>query len=456
MKKENQVNNKKYYNWKTFAILNSARPYYAFNNILEENMIDTINDIVLEKDQEFDRNLLVDFGFEKINNLIEKNFKDLLTQQELEELSEYEKASLIKKRTKNLSYDDKNFAALQELLSIDNVFRPSSSMLEELEKQAEDFVTDYYKKEKNRNIVFINKKVNKELQAKQTLESLNKKNLIINPTFIINENIVSSPYFYDCEENVLGILLYSSSTKFKHLFRSYYDTKVIRDALKNIFDEPVSKIVLIVPKYEDKKDVKRGKLNFLFSEYCRTSKTPSQSTTKEKYSQKEIIERKLGIVESKNKRNPVIIKYVDGGLTSENIKFKFDKLPDNKQLGYRCSFNKFLAYCKDPFSFIEVRELFKDQRGNDLDINLDDFEDPLNLALPFFNDLIAKKIPNYKISLKSVAKLKVRQVNPYVNDEYKPLDLKEKAFLAFYERKAILWDEERIKNNEGWKKIKWP
>ncbi|TPE57348.1 DUF2779 domain-containing protein [[Mycoplasma] falconis] len=444
-------NNKpKYHTYREFEGLNRMRPYLVFNKNFLENEDESDDEFEESKSDEYSN---WDMDFNPVNEIIEQHFINNLDEDQAKKIdtlnSTGEKFLYIKQLYHN---DDKfhnkiNKEIYEILLSNYEQFKISRTGIELVESRAKTFLNSFYKQKYGLDFAIKTIKAKDKLKDKIefTLNALKKDCLIINPVFVF-ENVISKPFYYDSKEKALGILLYSSATKFKNILRAYYDVNVFQKAT-NI---KINKVYLVKPEFVLNRDIQKGEITFGLSEYAKTTKSKfSASSLAKELNQKELVST-ASVLELRDKINgkilscrskqeaKTIIQHIDENLSSifdfsadEN---NFNETSDNKSFSkYKCDFNKFLTKMKqfDLDQWIDAKQLDGNfDSGNDLVDNLGGSD-------KYYSDLLTyyyPQIENLKEAGKCLIKLLINDVDKSTNASEQFLH---PAFANFYNHNKV-------------------
>ncbi|AXE60723.1 DUF2779 domain-containing protein [[Mycoplasma] phocae] len=416
------MNNKKYYKFLNYAIMNSSRPYFAFNTSLEE--------IYKSFNEEYDDDVNIfnqsDYQIDCIEEKIETEFGEYFTtadREELDKLMGYEKLLFLKNKLANdstfykqiIEHDKINVA--NELIDKISEYKALAMGLGLVTNKAIEYLKrDYFS---NREIEIISCKQRKDKKIEQTKQSVINDKILINPAFEY-KSCIAVPFFYDVKTKTVGILLYSNKTSLKNIFRLYYDVNVIRNA-----GYEVNEAVIVIPKYQDRKNVKQGRLNFMVSEYANYKKS------------KPTIDKKKNL--SENEIQAIFIKDPNFKYSSKTTKKNVEtnvKIIDhiNSELSILEFFNKKVNE-RETFTFKKFVEIVNDEEllkkysswVNEIDET--DLEDDLNLGNQFYLSIVEKLLPNYAISSKVILRLKLKNL--------KEPNFKDQIILDFYDNNKV-------------------
>ncbi|QJG66132.1 DUF2779 domain-containing protein [Mycoplasma phocoeninasale] len=431
------MNSKKYYKFLNYAIMNSARPYFAFNTSLEQ--------IYKNFNEEYDDDTNIfnqlDYQIDCIEGKIESEFGQFFTIEDREEIDKrigYEKLAFLKDKLANDNkfYNEvvkhNKLTSANELIDKISEYKALAMGLGLVTNRAIEFLkNDYFH---DREVEVISCKQSKDKKIEQTKLVAESDKILINPAFEY-KSCISIPFFYDSKTKTVALLLYSSKTSLKNIFRLYYDVNVIRAA-----GYEVKEAVVVLPKYQERKNARKGHINFLVSEYANYKKSKPTYDTKKSFSESEIqaifIKDPNFKYSSKGLKktaetNVKIIDHINSELSA--VEF-FDKGPTKRDT---FPFKKFVEIVND-------EELLKKYSAWVNELNENDLEDDLNLGNQFYLSIVEKLLPNYLVSSKVILRLKLQDL--------KEPNFKSRTILDFYENNKIALNPD-IENYYVYKKI---
>ncbi|WP_203276488.1 UU173 family protein [Metamycoplasma hominis] len=426
------MNKPKYFNYKNFLILNTARPYFAFNN-WEEELLNDFSEVYESDNQEDNSYEMLEFANDDIENILDKNFNQYFENNSTKN-KDFLKLNTIEK-IKKIQQDMQNDSTLFEKINSDGKLELFNKILDNFFQfqmvdsgiaLVEEQIINFLTKNSSNKVNIISKKSSTDEKILQTKEFLMQNSLIINPVFEYKK-CISKPFYYDSKTKEVGNIVYSSKTSLKDLLRAYYDYSVLSSS-----GIEINKIFIVKPWYQTRKNSKKNELKIIKTEYCNYKKSKATFDKKKNLSETEInaIFDKNPLLNEDNKKikNDKIIDYVKNELNLNNA-FNFNsrfEIEDNdaksKISKYTCNFSDFLKIVENFDSNKEIHEL-------DCNITMDDLKDNLNLGIKFYQLLVKKVIPKYIICQKELLKLKVKSLTDN--------SIETKEILDFYENNLI-------------------
>lgn len=110
------MNKPKYFNYKNFLILNTARPYFAFNN-WEEELLNDFSEVYESDNQEDNSYEMLEFANDDIENILDKNFNQYFEKNSTEN-KDFLKLNTIEK-IKKIQQNMQNDSTLFEKINSD-------------------------------------------------------------------------------------------------------------------------------------------------------------------------------------------------------------------------------------------------------------------------------------------------------------------------------------------------
>ncbi|TPR53198.1 UU173 family protein [Metamycoplasma neophronis] len=442
------MNNKnKYYNFKQFLLLNSARPFFAFHDI---NMLALENDEDEENENDKNPYDLLEFEFEEIDEKITKNFIEYIpnnVQSAFLQSSPIEKLTYLEKTVSNsnelfLELNKANkLSVYNDLLSNFAKFEAMNSGMSLVTEAAQNAVIEHYQTnfpEIAKSIKVITDKCATETKLEITKAEIEANHrLLINPAFAYR-NCISRPFFYCPEQKTIGILNYSSKSSLKNIIRAYYDVNVMR-----ALGYEIEIVKLIIPALLKRDNIKKGKLPFIFSDYANTSK--SKAKVDDSFSQLENQARvnkdpnfdyTSNRTKKSNEKNLSIIEHVNSELADIfPFSFSIEDEKSKKARDFICSFTRFVEMVNNQEKYPEINHL-------ELVIQESDLKDPVGHNLKPYTYLVEKLLPDYQIAAKSLLTLKINSIwnNSFASEA------KYGEILDFYEKNLISIDP-KIENS---------
>ncbi|AWX69167.1 UU173 family protein [[Mycoplasma] anseris] len=328
------MNKPKYFSFNHFFKLNKTHPYFMLNNELTSEIKEILED---EDDQSEVYNEL-NYKMSDIENQIEHFIsgyeidfnvnKQWTTIEKIEYLKENinENEQILNQLKANHQLDD-----FLSLISEYKELQIFATGLDAYQQKAIDALITYYKntyKLENDEICILSKKASTEFLIHETTRAINKGfKVIINPVFEY-QKAIASPIVYDKINNSFAILNFSWRTRRKNILSVYYVLNILRKNNLKIDDAQI-----FLPRLKDRKNYKKGELDFIFSSYAKNTKDGySYKKNCGKSKESEYIQDRIY---GKEKNPKKMIQLIDQN------ELDFFDVADSK---FSCSFNQFVSY----------------------------------------------------------------------------------------------------------------